>query len=379
MREHPLRERLWAQLMTALYRAGRQGDALRAYQRARARARRGARHRPRARAARARTRVLEQDPALGAPRTAADDGAHRPPTNLPVPADALIGRTTEIGATRALLEGHRVVTIVGPGGVGKTRLAAEVGHRHSDRTPTASGLPTWRRSAMRPTLPRPSDRARRRGRARPRRGRTPIDRLREYLFGRELSSSSTTATRRRRGRTHRCRPGRAQRQLQVLATSRESLAIAGEALWPLSPLALDDAIELFVRARGRRSGVRSRQQLRGGSGDLRPARRPAARDRTRRGADAGLAPSDLLTRLDDRFRLLTGGSRTAPPRQQTLRAVIDWSYALLFEQERLVFERASVFAGGFSLTAAEAVCSGPGVDRADVADLLRGSSTSRWL
>ncbi len=157
----------------------------------------------------------------------------------------------------------------------------------------------------------------------------------------------------------------------MLATSRESLAIAGEALWPLAPLALDDAIELFVaRAHAVDPGFDRDEhyadvQTICAQLDGLPLAIELAAARMR-----ALAPSDLLTRLDDRFRLLTGGSRTAPPRQQTLRAVIDWSYALLFEQERLVFERASVFAGGFSLAAAEAVCSGPAVERDDVADLF---------
>ena len=78
----------------------------------------------------------------------------------------------------------------------------------------------------------------------------------------------------------------------------------------------------------------------------------------------------LASRLDDRFRLLTGGARTALPRQQTLRAVVEWSYDLLFDDERRVFERLSVFAGGCSLEAAEAVCAGDDVAPEDVADLL---------
>ena len=81
-------------------------------------------------------------------------------------------------------------------------------------------------------------------------------------------------------------------------------------------------------------------------------------------------PDELLSRLDDRFRLLTGGSRTAFPRQQTLRAVIDWSYDLLFDEERRIFERVACFAGHFTVTAAEEVCADEGVPREDVAELL---------
>ena len=81
-------------------------------------------------------------------------------------------------------------------------------------------------------------------------------------------------------------------------------------------------------------------------------------------------PDDLLSRLDDRFRLLTAGARTAFPRQQTLRAVIDWSYDLLFDDERRVFERISLFAGHFGVAAAEAVCADATIDKDDVAELL---------
>lgn len=83
-----------------------------------------------------------------------------------------------------------------------------------------------------------------------------------------------------------------------------------------------------------------------------------------------LAPGDILARLADQFRLLTGGSRIALPRHQTLRAVIDWSYDLLFDDERRVFERMSVFAGPCPLEAAEQVCAGSGIAREDVADML---------
>ncbi len=82
------------------------------------------------------------------------------------------------------------------------------------------------------------------------------------------------------------------------------------------------------------------------------------------------APDDLLRRLDDRFRLLTAGTRTALPRQQTLRTVIDWSYDLLFDDERRVFERLSLFAGRFGMSAAEAVCADETIDKDEVAELL---------
>ncbi|HEY1739417.1 MAG TPA: tetratricopeptide repeat protein, partial [Acidimicrobiia bacterium] len=166
--------------------------------------------------------------------------------------------------------------------------------------------------------------------------------------------------------------------LHILATSREPLAVAGEALWPLAPLAPMDALALFVARAAdvapgacvdddaRATARRICQHLDGLPLAIELA---AARMRV-------FTPSDLLARLDDRFRLLTAGPRTAAPRQQTLRAVVDWSHDLLGDDERTVFARASVFVGPFDLDAAEQVCGdgdsgGHGaVAPPDVADVL---------
>lgn len=146
--------------------------------------------------------------------------------------------------------------------------------------------------------------------------------------------------------------------LRLIATSREPLGVPGEVLVPVGPLARPAAAELFAdRAQAVRPGFTA-------DGDARPViddicRRldglplavelAAARVRS-------LTLATLAERLDDRFRLLTVGARTALPRQQTLRAVVDWSYDLLFEDERRLFARLSVFVGGCGLDAAEAVC-----------------------
>ena len=161
-------------------------------------------------------------------------------------------------------------------------------------------------------------------------------------------------------------------ELQILATSRERLAVAGESLWPLQPLAIDAASELFAaRAGAIASGFLADEQAMATINEIcarldgLPLAIELAAARMR-----ALAPGDILARLTDQFRLLTGGSRTALPRHQTLRAVIDWSYDLLFDDERRVFERLSAFAGPCPLEAAEQVCAGSDITREDVADLL---------
>jgi non-specific serine/threonine protein kinase len=174
--------------------------------------------------------------------------------------------------------------------------------------------------------------------------------------------------------------------LHILATSREALAIPGEVTWLVPPLGVPEedtfsseenllaheAVELFVARAGAvlpgfyltaenaASIVRICRRVEGLPLALELA---AARLRT-------LSVAELAERLDDACRLLTRGSRTAPPRQQTLRATLDWSYDLLPETERTVFRRLAVFAGSYSLEAAEAVCAGEGVAEAEVLDLL---------
>ena len=169
--------------------------------------------------------------------------------------------------------------------------------------------------------------------------------------------------------------------MQILATSREPLGIAGETGYRVPSLPLPDpaaplsagtalasaAVRLFVE---RAVAVLpafapARGKFDRRCADLWPARRHSAGDRACGGSRSAFPPEQIAARLDDRFRVLTGGSRTALPRHQTLRALIDWSYDLLSPLECALLRRLSVFAGGWTLEAAEQVCGD-----VDVLDLL---------
>ncbi|MGW0586143.1 ATP-binding protein, partial [Streptomyces sp. NPDC002920] len=161
--------------------------------------------------------------------------------------------------------------------------------------------------------------------------------------------------------------------LHILATSRQTLGIAGEHVFTVPPLSVpDEAVELL---RDRVTAVRPEFRITDvnwagvsrlcAALDGLPLAIELAASRLRT-----LTVEQTLGRLEDRFALLTGGSRTARPRQRTLRALIDWSYELCTPAERLLWNRLSVFAGGFGLDAAEDVCAGEGIDRKEVLDLL---------
>ena len=159
--------------------------------------------------------------------------------------------------------------------------------------------------------------------------------------------------------------------LRVLATSREALGLGGETIWPVPPLAIEDAVDLFTDRAGAAGAADGSLDATSVVEDVctRLDGLPLAIELA--AARVRVIPvQQLADRLDDRFRLLTGGARTAMPRQQTLRAVVEWSYDLLFDDERHVFELLSVFAGGCSLEAAEAVCAGDQIETEEVADLL---------
>ncbi|MET9711156.1 BTAD domain-containing putative transcriptional regulator [Nocardiopsis alba] len=372
---HPLRERLRAAHIRALYGSGRQSEALEGYEDVRGRLRDelGVDPGPELRAVHAA--ILRQDPSLRATRSAPE-----PRGGLPAPVTGLIGREEALAQVGAVLGAGRMVTLTGPGGVGKTRLAIEVAASRAERFPDGARLVELAAlpsdcggeeiaDAMASALGVRQDGALE--------GRTPsvssLDRLVSALRGRRLllvldncehvveAAAEVTST------LLRSVPG-----LHVLATGRERLATAGELLWPVPPLDEDAAVRLFVeRAMAADPGFEMSEEGRAAVEticrrlDGIPLALELAATRVR-----SLDVVELAARMDDRFRLLSSGRRDAPARQRTLRSMIEWSWEPLSEDERTVLRRLATHTDGCTLHAAEELCGGDGVDPAEVLERL---------
>ena len=367
--------------MLALYRAGRQADALRAYQQARAVLADELGLDPGSELRALEQAILDQDPALDVdlPRPGASREAPSYRTNLWRELSTFVGRDADVVDLAAQLVAGRLVTVVGPGGAGKTRLAVEVAAlRTSDEDVWFVDLAALRDgSGVADTVAATvgvvdGPQVLGQGGDPPAAGGTMIARIAEHVGQQAMlilldncEHVIPDAARVTQLLLVRCP------RLRVLATSREALGVRGETVWPVPPMSTADAVRLFVDRAGAVSGFVLDDEVEPTVTELcdrldgLPLAIELAAVRVR-----ALPVQQLAARLDDRFRLLTGGARTAMPRQQTLRAVVEWSYELLFDDEQRVFERLSVFAGGCTLEAAEAVCAGDDLAVEDIADLL---------
>ncbi|HEX2272787.1 MAG TPA: BTAD domain-containing putative transcriptional regulator [Acidimicrobiales bacterium] len=385
VRAQPLRERRWAQLMLALYRSGRQAEALRTYQEARRALVEDLGLEPSPELRRLEAAILAQDPSLGPPAEEREAATAR--HNLPAPATTFVGRWRERREVAKLLDEYRLVTLTGPGGVGKTRLALElVAARVDDHRggvwlvelgTTAEGSLVVPAVAAALGVREPAGMAGG--------GQSLADRLVDRLAATDpllvLDSCEHVieACAALAARVLTAAPG-----TRLLATSREPLNVAGEAQYPVAPLAFPegptspeelagyDAVRLFVERAG---AVHPSFSLDAETAPavaqicLRLEGLPLALELAAARVRA-LPIGEVAARLDDRFALLTAGRRDAPPRQQTLRATLDWSHGLLTEGEATLFRRLSVFAGSFGLAAAEAVGAGGNLREEDVFELL---------
>jgi predicted ATPase/class 3 adenylate cyclase len=304
--------------------------------------------------------------------------------NLPTHLTSFIGRENEIAEVKQDLNDHRLVTLTGSGGTGKTRLSLQVAADVLDSFPNGvwfielapltdpDRIPQTILSAIG---------------AKEQQGKDPLDVLKEYLQEKQtlivldncehLVSASAQVV----NELLRATP-----KIKVLASSREALGVRGEVSYPVPSLSLPnpkhlptieglsqyEAVRLFI---DRALLVSPRFVVDKDNApfiaqicyrlDGIPLAMELAAARVKM-----MSVEQISGRLDDRFRLLTGGARTALPRQQTLRALIDWSYDILTENERLLLCRLSIFAGGWTLEAAEEVCAGEGMDTYAVLDLL---------
>ncbi|MFI7343093.1 ATP-binding protein [Streptomyces sp. NPDC050085] len=293
------------------------------------------------------------------------------PGNLPYELNRFVGRAVELTDLQRTLESGRLVTVTGVGGVGKSRFAAHAAGRTPARL-RRDGV--WRvelAAVRRPELVEYTvvealgltDHT----------TRPPRQVLVDHLADRQLVLVVD-------GFEHlvdvcaslvrdllRAAPG-----LRVIAVGRRPLALEGERLFPLAPLTVQDAAELFAdRATALLPGFRLDD---GHLSDVTEVCRrldclPLAVELAA-GRLPALSPTQLLERLDDRFRLLTGGGRDSLPRHQTLRTAIGWSHELCTAQERLLWSRLSVFSGQFDLEAAEYICGGEGLHAELVLDVL---------
>lgn len=308
-----------------------------------------------------------------------------PDASLPAPLTGFVGRDEELAAVRALLAKARLVTLTGAGGSGKTRLALAVAEviAASDAGAAVAWVELAALADADALLPHVGLMLGARADV----GTSPMHALVAQLQDRDVvlvldncehlvDASAQLVDRLLRG----CP------RLRIIATSREALGVTGERSWLVPTLSLPAVTEGVTVEQALATGAvrlfveRARDVLPGFS--LTPANVEQVTQVCRRldglplaielaaARSSVLTPAQLAARLDDRFALLTSGSRSAAPRQRTLRGAVDWSYELLADDERLLLARLSIFAGGFTLDAAEAVCADDLLPTARVLEVL---------
>ena len=351
--EQPMRERFRAQLMLALYRSGRQADALAVYQRARRTFVDELGIEPSESLRRLERAVLAHDPALNVPQAGPTS-----PRRAPIPVTPLLGRERELAAIAEVVRNAdtRLVTLTGTGGIGKTRLALELVRRlspefqHGSAVATIANLrdPALVAGAILEALEVPEV------------GPNPEEELIRALADSEVLLLVDNFEQVITAAPSIARLLEAAPRVKVIVTSRAPLRVAAEREVPVPPLADDEAAELFIaRAQAADPEFALTEQNAGAVAELcarldgLPLAIELAAARTKL-----LPPAALLARLGNRLELLTGGRRDAPRHQQTLRMTLDWSYDLLDPEAQHLFAQLGVFAGGWTLPSAEAVCSG---------------------
>jgi predicted ATPase/DNA-binding SARP family transcriptional activator len=378
VQQYPLRESLWGQLVLALYRCDRQAEALRAFQQAREQLIQELGIEPSSALRDLETRVLRQDPSLDF--TNEEPEAY--PNNIPVSISSFVGRESELSSLKRLIAEHRLVTVTGIGGVGKTRHAVQVANdpdvRRHDGTwlVELGGLanPSLVVQAVRSVVDAPLLS-----------GTSVVESLIEHLQTRDallvldncehvIADAADLAQTLLSTCPH----------LRMIATSREALRVPGEVSWSVPPLAfpptgepfdLDEppeALSLFAE-RARAVDVDFALDSDNVQDVVAICRHldglPLAIELAAACVSA-LAVNDIAQRLDDSNPLLAGRVRTGLPHQRTLESTIEWSYDLLTDDERMVFACAGIFAGSFSLDSLETVCGAADINRPDVIGLL---------
>ena len=306
------------------------------------------------------------------------------PTNLPVQVTSFVGREPELAEVKRLLGATRLLTLMGTGGSGKTRLALQASADLLDQYADGVWLVDFASLAQPELVPQAIASV---VGVREEPGHAVLETLSSALRSRQsllvldnCEHLVTTIGQLVDALIHACP------RVHILSTSREALSIAGETTWRVPPLRMADpnhlpklealtqyeAVRLFIDralagqphfAVTNRNAPAVAQICHRLDGIPLAIELAAARVTV-------LTPEQIAERLDQRFQLLTGGSRTAIPRQQTLRALVDWSFDLLSDQERALFRRLAVFAGGWTLEAAEAACVAPPIGRGEVLDVL---------